>query len=325
LQPPAVSVLIPTFSRVRLLARAIESVCAQTFEDWELVVVDDGPSQEIAELVRAEPDPRVRLVRHAENRGVAAARNTGIAASSGRYVAFLDDDDIWLEAKLERQFAEAERHDHPVVHTLVYVASGSGEIFERPSERGFRLFREVAAAGYPYSWLLRRSSFQINSFLVRRRCIDGIGGFDETLSGVDDLDFVHRLRRAYDLHLLDEPLVKYCFHSENQGNTKDPNLWVRLAHKELARLDEAEPGERRGIEAFLHRQLALAAWIDGRSRDAARPALHAHALDPSVLPRKVLLKYLAGAALPAAAVRMLRARVREARAPAEPDPWLDLG
>jgi glycosyltransferase involved in cell wall biosynthesis len=313
--------VIPSFSRVRFLRRAIESVRNQTFRDWELVVVDDGPSDEIAALVESETDPRIRLVRHAQNRGVAAARNTGIAASTGSHVAFLDDDDIWLEHKLERQLAVAE----PVVHSLVYVASGSGEIFDQPSERGFRLFREVAAAGYPYAWLLRRSSFQINSFVVRRECIDAVGGFDEELSGVDDLDFVHRLRRRYDLHLVDEPLVKYCFHSENQGLDKDPDLWVRLARKELARLDEAEPHERVAIEAYLVRQLALAAWIAGRYGDAVRPALRARRLDPAVLSASTLVKYVAAAALPAAAVDAARRRAQRRRVPGAPDPWLDLG
>jgi hypothetical protein len=222
---------------------------------------------------------------------------------------------------LERQLAVAE----PVVHSLVYVASGSGEIFDRPSERGFRLFREVAAAGYPYAWLLRRSSFQINSFVVRRDCIDAVGGFDEELSGVDDLDFVHRLRRRYDLHLVDEPLVKYCFHSENQGLVKDPDLWVRLARKELARLHEAREHERAAIEAYLLRQLALAAWIAGRYRDGVMPALRARRLDRDVMPGRTLLKYLAAAALPAAAVDEARKRARQQRVASEPDPWLDLG
>lgn len=325
MSPPTVSVVIPTYSRVRFLERAIGSVVDQTFGDWELVVVDDGPSDAIAELVRAHPDSRVRLVRHHENRGVAAARNTGIAASSGRYVAFLDDDDLWLEHKLERQVGEGEAGRHPVIHSLVYVASGSGEVYEQPSERGFCLFREVAAARYPYPWLLRRSSFQINTFVVRRECVDEVGGFDESLSGVDDLDFVHRLRRLHELHLVDEPLVKYCFHSENQSQDKDPNLWVVLAQKEFARLHESKPDERDGIAAFLYRQLALAAWIDGRNRDSVRPALRARALDPSVLPRRLLLKYLGAALLPKAAVGVVRGRVRRARPPVEPDPWLDLG
>ena len=204
---PAISVVIPTFNRVDSLARAVDSVLAQTVGDFEVIVVDDAPSETTARLVRDHPDERVRLVRHEENRGVAAARNTGIAAAAGSYIGFLDDDDVWLPAKLERQLRLIEERGADVVHTLVYVADGAGNVFEAASRRGFELFRKVAAAGYPYEWLLRRSSFFISTFLVRRECIERIGGFDEDLVAVEDLDFVHRLRREYELHLVDEPLA----------------------------------------------------------------------------------------------------------------------
>jgi glycosyltransferase involved in cell wall biosynthesis len=241
-----VSVVIPTQERPHYLRRAIQSVLGQTFGDLELIVVDDGPSDATARLVGSYRDPRVRLVRHDSNRGVAAARNTGIAASSGRYVAFLDDD-IWLPPKLERQLQLASERGAEVVHTLVYVADGDGNVFAAPSERGFRLFREVAASGYPYDLLLRRSSFFINTFLVRRECVEAVGGFDEELAALEDLDFVHRLRRRYALHLVDEPLVKHCFHGGNVSNapTRD---WPRLAAKELSRLEEADLPERRRVE-----------------------------------------------------------------------------
>src|ERR1700758_5613664 len=141
----------------------------QTYADFESVVVVDGPSPELAEFVADYPDPRVRLVQRDVNGGVAAARNSGIEVARGRYVGFLDDDDLWLPTKLERQVALLDA-GADVGHWLVCVAGGNGEGTGRPSEAGFRLFRESAAAGYPYVWLLRRSSYQIGSFLVRREC-----------------------------------------------------------------------------------------------------------------------------------------------------------
>jgi len=322
--PPTVSVILPTYSRLELLPRAIDSVLAQTFSDLEVVVVDDGPSGAIADFVGGHPDERVRLVRHERNQGVAAARNTGIAASSGAYIGFIDDDDIWLPAKLERQVPLLRDEGADVVHSLVYVANGEGDVYAAATERGFRLFRDVAAAGYPYVWLLRRSSFQIGTFLVRRECIEEIGGFDEALSAVDDLDFVHRLRRRYDFRLVDEPLTKYCFHETNWSHDKDPQTWVRLAHKELAWLGEADPPGRRGIEAYLQMQIAQAAWIGGDYRATMRPALRARRRDPSVISGRTLAKYVAAALLPRSRVDAARAKARTERPAAEPDPWLDL-
>jgi glycosyltransferase involved in cell wall biosynthesis len=321
---PTFSVVVPTFERVEFLARAIESVLAQTCRDLEVVVVDDGPSEPIAALVRAHPDGRVRLVRHDRNRGVAAARNTGIAAAAGMFVGFLDDDDLWLPAKLERQLQVIEERNADVVHTLVYVTDADGNVYEEPTQRGFRLFRQVAAAGYPYDLLLRRSSFFINTFVVRRERLESIGGFDESLASVDDLDLVHRLRRGNEFHLVDEPLVKYCFHARKQSYVRDPYVWTKLAAKELDWLGEAQPPRSRETAAYLYMQTAQAAWIGSRYRAAVRPALQARRLDLSVISDRTVAKYLAAACLPGSLVDAARRRSRAAVSSSEPDPWLDL-
>jgi hypothetical protein len=105
---------------------------------------------------------------------------------------------------------------------LVFGADAEGRVYERASERGFRLFREVATADYPSVWLLRRSSCPIGTFLVHRDCFESIGAFDPNLPTVEDLDFVDRRRRQYDLHLVDEPLAKYCMHGANAALRTDP-------------------------------------------------------------------------------------------------------
>ena len=294
----------------------------QTYADFESVVVVDGPSPEVAEFVAAYPDPRVRLVQRDANGGVAAARNSGIEISRGRYVGFLDDDDLWLPTKLERQVPLLDA-GADVVHSLVYVADGNGEVYERPSERGFRLFRESAAAGYPYVWMLRRSSYQISSFLVRRECVEAVGGFDPTLTGIDDLAFVHELWRRYDLRLVDEPLTKYCFHDANQVQNLDSGPWAELARRELAWTARTHPPGRAAADAYLWMQIAQSAWITGRYRATVLPALRARRLDPSMVSSKTALKYALAALLPGRLVDASRRRTRQLREPAEPDPWID--
>lgn len=322
MERPAVSVLTPTLDRLSFLRRAIDSLVQQTFEDWEAIVVVDGPSPAIAEFVGSHPDPRVRLVQRDATGGTAAARNSGLEVARGRYVGLLDDDDVWLPTKLERQVPLLDGGEN-VVHALVYVADADGNVYERPTERGFALFREVAAAGYPYVWLLRRSCYQISSFLVRRECVDAVGGFDPALSGIDDLSFVHELWRRYRLQLVDAPLTKYCFHATNQGFTKDPTPWIRFAEHELEWIAENDPAERAACEAYLWMQIAQAEWIRRAYGRTLTPAVRARRRDPSVLSMRTLAKYAAGAVAPPL-VDAARRRTAASRIPAEPNPWVDL-
>ncbi len=111
---PLVSVIIPCYNRADIIGRAMRCVQRQTFCDWEMIIVDDGSQDDLAAAVGAfADDPRIRLVRHPVNRGVSAARNTGTAAATGRFVAFLDSDDEWIPEKLERQAAATMRAKDP--------------------------------------------------------------------------------------------------------------------------------------------------------------------------------------------------------------------
>ena len=100
---PKVSVIIPTYNRAHLVGRAIRSVLNQTYQDFEIIVVDDGSTDNTEEVVKSFNDPRIRYIRHEKNRGGSAACNTGIRAARGEYIAFQDSDDEWLPEKLEKQ------------------------------------------------------------------------------------------------------------------------------------------------------------------------------------------------------------------------------
>ncbi len=102
---PFVSVVIPSFNRAHRVGDAIGSVLAQTFQDFEIIAVDDGSTDATISALKEITDPRLRILRHPVNRGAAAARNTGIAEATGRYIALLDSDDTWYPQKLERQLA----------------------------------------------------------------------------------------------------------------------------------------------------------------------------------------------------------------------------
>jgi GT2 family glycosyltransferase len=320
---PRVSVIIPTRNRAHLVPRAIASVLEQTFADLEVLVVDDASTDDTAGAIAQLGDDRVRLIRRPQQGGVASARNDGIAAARAPYLAFLDDDDIWLPEKLARQVPVLDGGAE-VVHSLIYVADAEGRILEEPSERGFRLFRAVAEAGYPYVWLLRRSSYQINTLVVRKDAAEAVGGFDPSLPTVEDLAFVHALWRRYPLHLVDEPLAKYCFHGGNSSQRTNPNVWEEFARRELAWIAANEPPDSSAAEAYLWMQIAQARWIAGRPGAALAPALAARRRDPTVLAPRAVQKWAAAAVIPSTMLRSARRAARQLRAAREPDPWLDL-
>lgn len=102
---PFVSIVIPTYNRARFLGRLVRSVLNQTYKNFEVIVADDASTDDTAEIIKTFKDDRIRYIRHESNAGAAAARNTGIKASRGEYVAFQDSDDEWLPEKLEKQMA----------------------------------------------------------------------------------------------------------------------------------------------------------------------------------------------------------------------------
>ena|SRR5438132_1419331 len=116
---PTISIVIPTYNRAELLKRALESVRAQTFEDWEAVIVNDHSEDDTVEVVARFEDPRVRLVNFKSGGVIAASRNYGIRLSRGRIIAFLDSDDLWYPSKLERCLRAMTAEVDLVAHGLI--------------------------------------------------------------------------------------------------------------------------------------------------------------------------------------------------------------
>lgn len=185
---PLVSVIIPTHDRASSLREALASVEAQqgigqTY-DLEVIVVDDASSDGTPHVVRTHPT--VHYVRLPTNRGLPAARNAGIQASRGRYLAFLDDDDVWLPCKLECQVAALESHpEAAVVYSPCIVRSGGRE-FLVPAEGD-------APCGEVLGRLLEHNLAPVHCFLVRRELLDAAGQFDERLQCFEDHDLWLRL------------------------------------------------------------------------------------------------------------------------------------
>jgi glycosyltransferase involved in cell wall biosynthesis len=206
---PKVSVIIPTHNRADLLRQALDSVLRQSFDDLEVIIIDDASNDDTPTAVARQNDVRLRYFRNPENRGEAASRNAGIAHASGEYIAFLDDDDTWLPQKLERQMRLLDRC--PVKVGAVYcgyyrvdMESGATMATTLPERRGaiYADLREQNWVGSP------------STVVLRRECFDKVGLFDEQLEFGVDYDMWIRISRFYHVECVPEPLVRYSVHPD---------------------------------------------------------------------------------------------------------------
>ena len=201
-----VSVILPTYNRAGILKKAIDSVLGQTYRDMELIIVDDGSTDQTADVVSLIEDPRIRYVYTQINRGAAAARNYGIAQASPEavYIAFEDSDDLWHPDKLEKQLGEMEKHPEAgfCYHKIAYDMGGGYQAI-LPDER----LPLEKKQGVIYAQLLYDNLVDCPSMLIRRELLDQVGGFDEMLKALEDYDLALRLAEAAPAAFVNEVLL----------------------------------------------------------------------------------------------------------------------
>jgi len=193
-----ISVIIPTYNRSGLLKSAIDSVLSQISRDYELIVVDDGSTDDTIALVRSYGEALVYIKQ--ENRGPSAARNRGIEASRGKLIAFLDSDDRWHSKKLLLQVEAMEREPG-------YLISHTGEVWYRNGELLRHKKKHKKLSGYIFERSLSMCMVSMSTVIARRELFDHIGYFDEALPCCEDYDFWLRASRRYPFLLVDEPLT----------------------------------------------------------------------------------------------------------------------
>ena len=207
---PTVSIIIPTYNRSQLIGRSIKSVLNQTYRDFELIVVDDGSTDDTEKVVAGFKDERIRYVQREKNGGEAAARNTGIKAAKSDYIAYQDSDDEWLPEKLARQ-VELLRDALPEVG-VIYT--------------GFWKVDNQKKTYIPFSWV-RQKNGNIHEellngnfigspvALIKKECFDRVGPFDERLRNLVDWEMWLRISKLYHFRCVDEPLAIAHYNSGN--------------------------------------------------------------------------------------------------------------
>lgn len=207
-----ISVIVPSFNSEAYISEAVRSVLAQTWQNWELIIIDDGSTDRTKEMMQPFlEDERIRYYSK-PNGGAASARNCGIRKSNGNLIAFLDSDDFWLPEKLEKQVAcFREYPEIGVCGTGMRIIDPEGRILSQGSVPEFH--------GNPFPTILEYSLANMTTAMIRRDVLDQAGPFDETLGKApEDYEFWLRVGKYAIFHVMSEPLACYRY---GHGNTSE--------------------------------------------------------------------------------------------------------
>jgi len=236
---PVLTIVIPTFNRADFLKESIQSVLSQTFTDFELIVVDDGSTDPTREVVREFP--QVHYVPCPENSGVSHARNLGIKLARGRYICFLDSDDLWVKNKLERQIGWMESHaDCQICYT--------DEIWIRKGVRVNPMNKHRKYSGDIFPYCLPLCIISPSSVLMRASLFEEVGKFDEDMAVCEDYDLWLRISLKYPVHFIEEKLIVKRGGHQDQLSSK---YWgmdrFRVVALEKLLREQSLNGEKRGL------------------------------------------------------------------------------
>ncbi len=337
---PRVSVVIPTYNRSHLIGDAIRSACDQGRSVAEVIVVDDASTDATVAVVDAIDDPRLRLIHRAERGGPAAARNDGITASTGEFIAFLDSDDVWLPGKIDLQLACFARHPEVgMLWTELDAVDAAGASLAGGLSRVYAAWRTVEprdlfdksaplddAGGPPGArvwWgdilarMIAGNLVHTSSVIISRSRLDAVGLFDPAFreSG-EDFDFHLRTSAAGPVGLIDVPTVRYRFGADDQLTSR--RYLVALSGNYLRALQKAAAayeGDVRVAPAAIRRAVTDArAWHGEELLDAGRRSeARGHLVRSLVRPTARRLALLVDALLPDWLSRSLRRGYRSAR------------
>jgi glycosyltransferase involved in cell wall biosynthesis len=214
-----VSVIIPTHNRAESLRAAIESVLQQTFQDFEIFVIDDASTDHTYDLVCSFKENRIHYSHLDGHNGDAATRNAGLKQARGQYVAFLDDDDVWFPEKLKRQVEVFEQSPPEICG--VYTSALNFDVVENKIVS----IKQAHKRGNLFQDVLTGNRLTTSSVMLRRACLDQVGLFDESLPVNSDQDLWIRLSKVFQWECIETPLVKYALNP--RGLTKNFKIQIK--------------------------------------------------------------------------------------------------
>ena len=265
---PKVSINIPCFNSEKYIAETLQSVLSQTFEDFEIILVNDGSTDKTEEIIKTFSDPRIKYY-YQKNMGLGNTRNRQLALSSGDFIAFLDHDDIWLPTKLEKQIPLFE--NQPKVG-LVYCDT----IFFNDKGDVNRLYNNrVPLRGNVFRQILKDYFLAMPSVVIRKKALDSQQQlFDDNFSMSEERDLFTRIAYDWDFDYVGEPLAKWRMHSKSLTFSKR-ELVSRETELTIAKFIEIYPNfeseyksELVAMKVLNQYHYALLDWEKGHSQNA---------------------------------------------------------
>lgn len=248
--PPEVSVIIPTYNRASLVVEAVASVLAQTYRDFEVIVVDDASRDDTLERLD-QFFPQIILVRNKIRRGVSGARNLGVRVARGEWLAFLDSDDLWLPEKLARQMAYLAGHPSMQICQTEEIWIRNGVRVNPPQTH-----RKLAGDIFLPS--LKRCLVSPSAVILHRRLFEEMGGFDESLPAAEDYDLWLRIACRYPVGLVPEALViKRGGHPDQLSRQWGLDRWRIAALQKILALPELPPSYREAARRTLREKCRI--------------------------------------------------------------------
>ena len=276
---PTVDVIVPAYNASYYIASAIRSVMAQTFQDWQLIVVDDGSTDTTAAVVESFREvlgSKLTFIRQ-ENKGLPAARNTAIRNASAPYLALLDADDIWLPNRLEKSVAALEENPSAgLAYGLVTHIDEHGKLGTtftgNPRFASGRIARPI---------YLKEVDLPCPTMTFRRSCTDSVGLFDETMRATEDRDLWFRIALRYEVAFIPEVIALYRLSSQSMSSDLDRMLRAQL---NFIQKHYGQPGigfvARQIATSRIYKQRADGLWARSRRGDALLSSLKAVAIWP---------------------------------------------
>ena len=205
---PKVSIIVPTYNRADMIADTIDSILNQTYKDFELIIVDNESTDNTEEVVKSYKDKRIRYFKHQNNGIIAVNRNYGTGKARGEYIAFCDDDDLWLPEKLEKQVLELDKDSQ------VGFVCNNEIAFDNKGEHGERIRSRLRDSDFTFDSLVWTNPVSCSTVLVRKAALDDVGVMDESpeIVTVEDYELWLRIAKKYRGKYINLPLGKHRTH-----------------------------------------------------------------------------------------------------------------